>query len=177
MAGARERLAGMGAVLLGNVLSATTATYGEHLTSVSRGVGPSGTATALPAKSALVFTAETALWSIMLVLVTSAASGELAAAAARPGGGIFRGIGLLNLLPVLTGAVGGMLVGQVTKHAGSVRKGFSLVGGLILSAVLQRLFLGRPFTSGMVLALPLAISGMLLHALFPPAPLGREKIA
>ena len=162
---ARERLVGMGAVLLGNVLSATTATYGEHLTSSS--VSRVGVPHA-PAKGALVFTTETALWSIALVLATSAASGELAAAMARPGGGVFRGIGALNLLPVMTGAVGGMLVGQVTKHAGSVRKGFSLVGGLMLSAVLQRLFLGRPFSSGMVVALPLAVGGMLLHALFPP---------
>ena len=162
---ARERLVGMGAVLLGNVLSATTATYGEHLTSSS--VSRVGVLHA-PAKGALVFTTETALWSIALVLATSAASGELAAAMARPGGGVFRGIGALNLVPVMTGAVGGMLVGQVTKHAGSVRKGFSLVGGLMLSAVLQRLFLGRPFSSGMVVALPLAVGGMLLHALFPP---------
>jgi UDP-sugar transporter A1/2/3 len=36
-----------------------------------------------------------------------------------------------------TNAAGGILVGLVTKHAGSVRKGFALIIGMFLSGVLQ----------------------------------------
>lgn len=40
-------------------------------------------------------------------------------------------------IPVVTQASGGIVVGLVTKHAGSVRKGFGLIFGLFLSGVLQ----------------------------------------
>lgn len=42
-----------------------------------------------------------------------------------------------TLIPVLTNSIGGILVGLVTKHAGSVRKGFTLIFGLLLSGLLQ----------------------------------------
>lgn len=42
-----------------------------------------------------------------------------------------------TLIPVLTNSIGGILVGLVTKHAGSVRKGFALIFGLLLSGLLQ----------------------------------------
>jgi len=40
-------------------------------------------------------------------------------------------------IPIFTNAMGGVLVALVTKYAGSVRKGFALVVGLLLSGVLQ----------------------------------------
>ncbi|EEC43702.1 predicted protein [Phaeodactylum tricornutum CCAP 1055/1] len=40
-------------------------------------------------------------------------------------------------IPLATNAAGGILVGLVTKHAGSVRKGFALIIGMFLSGVLQ----------------------------------------
>jgi len=42
-----------------------------------------------------------------------------------------------TLIPVLSSSVGGILVGLVTKHAGSVRKGFALIFGLLLSGIFQ----------------------------------------
>jgi solute carrier family 35 (UDP-sugar transporter), member A1/2/3 len=38
---------------------------------------------------------------------------------------------------VLSSAVGGVIVGQVTKHAGSVKKGFALIGGILVTALAQ----------------------------------------
>jgi len=40
-------------------------------------------------------------------------------------------------IPILTNAAGGIVVGLVTKYAGSVRKGFALIFGMLLSGVLQ----------------------------------------
>ncbi|EED95628.1 hypothetical protein THAPSDRAFT_16344, partial [Thalassiosira pseudonana CCMP1335] len=42
-----------------------------------------------------------------------------------------------TFIPVVTNAIGGILVGLVTKHAGSVRKGFALIFGLLLSGIFQ----------------------------------------
>lgn len=42
-----------------------------------------------------------------------------------------------TFIPVVTNAIGGILVGLVTKHAGSVRKGFALIFGLLLSGLFQ----------------------------------------
>ena len=40
-------------------------------------------------------------------------------------------------IPIVTNAVGGILVGLVTKYAGSVRKGFALIFGILISGLLQ----------------------------------------
>ena len=42
-----------------------------------------------------------------------------------------------TFIPVITNSIGGILVGLVTKHAGSVRKGFALIFGLLLSGLVQ----------------------------------------
>lgn len=42
-----------------------------------------------------------------------------------------------TFIPVITNSIGGILVGLVTKHAGSVRKGFALIFGLLLSGMFQ----------------------------------------
>lgn len=42
-----------------------------------------------------------------------------------------------TFIPVVTNSIGGILVGLVTKHAGSVRKGFALIFGLLLSGIFQ----------------------------------------
>ncbi|KAL3794996.1 hypothetical protein ACHAW5_002165 [Stephanodiscus triporus] len=42
-----------------------------------------------------------------------------------------------TFIPVITNSIGGILVGLVTKHAGSVRKSFALIFGLLLSGMLQ----------------------------------------
>mmetsp|Transcript_17604 Transcript_17604/g.43313 ORF Transcript_17604/g.43313 Transcript_17604/m.43313 type:complete len:119 (-) Transcript_17604:1590-1946(-) len=42
-----------------------------------------------------------------------------------------------TMIPILTNSFGGILVGLVTKHAGSVRKGFALIFGILLSGFIQ----------------------------------------
>ncbi len=42
-----------------------------------------------------------------------------------------------TFIPVVTNSIGGILVGLVTKHAGSVRKSFALIFGLLLSGIFQ----------------------------------------
>lgn len=42
-----------------------------------------------------------------------------------------------TIIPILTNSFGGILVGLVTKYAGSVRKGFALILGILVSGLLQ----------------------------------------
>lgn len=42
-----------------------------------------------------------------------------------------------TVIPVLIQAMGGLCVGQVTKYAGGVKKGFAVVSGILLTTVLQ----------------------------------------
>lgn len=45
-----------------------------------------------------------------------------------------------TLVPICVNAIGGILVGLVTKYSGSVRKGFALIIGMFLSGILQNTF-------------------------------------
>lgn len=40
-------------------------------------------------------------------------------------------------IPILTNSIGGILVGLVTKYSGSVRKGFALIFGILISGLIQ----------------------------------------
>lgn len=51
--------------------------------------------------------------------------------------GFWYGWTLTTWIPILTNSVGGIIVGLVTKYAGSVRKGFALIFGIFLSGIVQ----------------------------------------
>jgi len=42
-----------------------------------------------------------------------------------------------TLIPIISNSIGGILVGLVTKHAGSVRKGFALIFGMLFTGLIQ----------------------------------------
>lgn len=79
--------------------------------------------------------------------------------------GFFSGWTLSTMIPVFTKALGGVVVGLVTKHAGSVRKGFALIFGLLLSGILQSK--GEGVTAEQVVGGLLAAVSLWMHARFP----------
>ena len=71
------------------------------------------------------------------------------------------GVFSLSLIPILTAAFGGILVGQVTKRVGSIRKGFAVSTGVVLTA-----FIDSPSLDWQLLAsIPLALVSVTAHAL------------
>jgi UDP-sugar transporter A1/2/3 len=70
------------------------------------------------------------------------------------------------LIPILTNSVGGILVGLVTKHAGSVRKGFALIFDLLLSGAIQAG--GTGVSPAQIVRGLLAATSMWLHAKHHP---------
>lgn len=81
--------------------------------------------------------------------------------------GFFYGWTPLTLIPVMFNAVGGILVGLVTSYAGGVRKGFVIVSALLVTALLQFLFDGKPPSLFCLLALPLVMTSISIYQKYP----------
>ncbi|XP_059644363.1 UDP-N-acetylglucosamine transporter ROCK1 [Cornus florida] len=81
--------------------------------------------------------------------------------------GFFYGWTPLTLIPIISNAVGGILVGLVTSYAGGVRKGFVIVSALLVTALLQFVFDGIPPSFYCLLALPLVISSISTYQKYP----------
>jgi len=81
--------------------------------------------------------------------------------------GIFAGWSIYTLIPIMTNAAGGIIVGQVTKQAGSVNKGFALIIGVILSGIFQFLIFGIQLTWTTLVAIPLVFTAIHLHSKYP----------
>lgn len=79
--------------------------------------------------------------------------------------GFFHGWTASSLIPVFTNSVGGILVGLVTKHAGSVRKGFALIFGILLSGLIQAGSAG--LSMAQIVGGVLAATSLWLHATHP----------
>lgn len=78
---------------------------------------------------------------------------------------------IMTWIPIVTNAIGGVLVGLVTKYAGSVSKGFALIFGMLLSGVVQALIepdLG--VSTGQMVGGLLAALSLYLHSTNPPKP-------
>ncbi|XP_044500484.1 UDP-N-acetylglucosamine transporter ROCK1-like [Mangifera indica] len=81
--------------------------------------------------------------------------------------GFFYGWTPLTWIPVLSNALGGILVGLVTTHAGGVRKGFIIVSALLVTALLQFIFEGKPPSLYCLIAFPLVITSISIYQKYP----------
>jgi len=70
-------------------------------------------------------------------------------------------------IPLCTNAVGGLFVGQVIKHAGGVRKSFSVMAGIIMTGAAEWFMFSTPLSVRMLFCLPIAIASMYLYATYP----------
>jgi Na+/proline symporter len=70
----------------------------------------------------------------------------------------------------LTNAAGGIVVGLVTKYAGSVRKGFALIFGIFISGVFQKQVSKEQWIGGL-----LAGVSLWMHAVHPPVVEQKKK--
>eukprot|EP00903_Cladosiphon_okamuranus_P005370 g5363.t1 len=119
---------------------------------------------------------ELAVYGVLTLLVTlgCGVGGAGAAAAAASGDSwqqaFFRGWTRWTWLPVLSQAAGGVVVGQVTKHAGSVQKGFALIGGILVTAVVQSTLENSALTLTHWAAAALVAGSTYLHCNYPYRP-------
>ncbi len=124
-------------------------------------------------RNALLFTTELCVASILILLVSFATSEDGKKIQER---GFFDQWTVFTLVPILTNSAGGILVGLVIKYAGTIRKGFALIFGILLSGIVQSLIdenksLSKEDISGGLLA---ALS-LYMHASFPYVPKTKAK--
>jgi solute carrier family 35 (UDP-sugar transporter), member A1/2/3 len=85
-------------------------------------------------RNAYLFTMELCAASCLILLISLSISADGQKIRAY---GFWDGWKINTFIPILSNSVGGIVVGLVTKHAGSVRKGFALIFGIFLSGVIQ----------------------------------------
>jgi UDP-sugar transporter A1/2/3 len=87
------------------------------------------------------------------------------------GGGLWQGWTWKTLIPIMTSAFGGILVGLVIKHLGAVVKGFAVIFGMIVSGILQQLLLahmGESVTWAQFISGCIGAASLWLHASYQP---------
>ena len=147
----RAKVAGVAAVLAASALS---------------GVASAATQFSLQRlrRTSTALTVEMAVAAIPCLLLAHYGASDLS-----DRGGFFRGWTASTLVPVVSSALGGIFVGQITKRLGGVAKGFAIVGGLVLTGILQSLVTGEGLEAKHAVALLLVVSCTYAHASFPPA--------
>ena len=87
--------------------------------------------------------------------------------------GVLVGWTMHTLIPIVSAAVGGVLVGLLTKYSGSVVKNFAVIVGIIVSAILNQLVLKDAKGHGglsreEILGASLGIISLWIHLTNPP---------
>jgi solute carrier family 35 (UDP-sugar transporter), member A1/2/3 len=114
-------------------------------------------------KNAYLFSMELCVVSVILLLISVLFSED---------GKLIRKNGFWNnwtpwtMIPIFTNSVGGIIVGLVTKHAGSVRKGFALIFGIFLSGIIQAPDAG--VSREQIVGGALAGISLWVHSAYPP---------
>lgn len=73
-------------------------------------------------------------------------------------------------IPIVTNSIGGIIVGLVTKYAGSVRKGFALIFGIFLSGLFQAIVSEIGVSKEQALGGILAAISLWIHSTNPHKP-------
>ena len=106
----------------------------KNLQGVSKTESSSMNVTPRKPKNAYLFSMELTAASVIVLLMSLLISADGKSISEN---GFFHRWELQTMIPIITNSFGGILVGLVTKHAGSVRKGFALIFGILLSGLLQ----------------------------------------
>eukprot|EP00045_Choanoeca_perplexa_P013115 m.146572 g.146572 ORF g.146572 m.146572 type:complete len:332 (-) comp16244_c0_seq7:968-1963(-) len=125
-------------------------------------------------RSSYLFSMELAVYSSIAMIARVLVSGnELSAIAVK---GPFYSFPLTTMAPILLQSCGGIIVGLVVKHAGGVRKGFSILAGILLTGLIDNVVAGNPLTTAKLLALPLVLVSTYVHITRPyRAPVEKPK--
>jgi len=121
---------GVAPVLLASFISGLAGALSQKNLQSASGCGTSG------GRNSYLFSMELCVASVIFLSLSLSSSDDGARIARY---GFFDGWTPPTLIPIVTNALGGIAVGLVTKYAGSVRKGFALIFGLLLSGVVQTL--------------------------------------
>lgn len=120
-------------------------------------------------RSTNVFNMELSVFSSIFLLLTFAAGSPDYKKIKE--GGFAQGWKWKTWIPIITNALGGILVGLVTKHQGAVVKGFAMIFGMVVSGALQQILFGKDgggVTREQFLGGSLGAFSLYLHVSHPP---------
>jgi|TARA_B110000259_G_scaffold156635_1_gene178255 UDP-sugar transporter A1/2/3 len=120
-------------------------------------------------RTSTALTVEMACAAIPCILLAHFVSLEDSSSAEEFGRALFSGWSAKTFAPVASSALGGIFVGQITKRLGGVAKGFSIVGGLVLTGFAQGMVGNRPISAKHVTALAVVVACTYAHGTYPPA--------
>jgi solute carrier family 35 (UDP-sugar transporter), member A1/2/3 len=120
-------------------------------------------------RNAYLFSMELCLASVLVLLLSLFVSSDGQAILEH---GFWHDWTVATFIPIFTNSVGGILVGLVTKYAGSVHKGFALILGIFFSGILQTCCLQSSEKGGVrteqVVGGLLAALALYIHSTCPP---------
>jgi UDP-sugar transporter A1/2/3 len=182
-----DKIASFGQLILSRFTTASVAASSSYTRHFTQGVLPvllasflSGLAGALSQKNLQCNNRNSYLFSMELcaassiILIASMCLSEDGKTLYQ--NGFFQNWTWGTIIPIFTNSVGGIVVGLVTKHAGSVQKGFALVFGICLSGIMQALIStddGSRITQEQVIGGSLAAVSLLMHCMNPYVPIKR----
>jgi UDP-sugar transporter A1/2/3 len=145
-------------VLLASFISGLAGAISQKNLQSASGCGKSG------GRNPFLFSSELCVASILLLSLSLAFSKD---------GRMIREHGFFyswtkeTMIPIFTNAIGGIIVGLVTKYAGSVRKGFALIFGLLLTGVTQSILYKTPISSEEIVGGVIAAGSLWVHSKYP----------
>ncbi|KAL4117516.1 hypothetical protein PRIC2_011507 [Phytophthora ramorum] len=105
-----------------------------------------------------------AIWS---TIVKTPVSESPAANALANMDKVFEGCDYYTIIPVVSNALGGLLVGTVTKHVGGVLKSFALICGIAFTAFVESVVYGAVLPNEVFIAAGLVATSMAIYSSFP----------
>ena len=119
-------------------------------------------------RNTYLFSAELATYTTLVLVVRELLNGQGMAS-------FFDGWTWATMIPVLVNATGGLIVGLVTKYAGSIAKGYAIVVGILFTGFVEAAFIDSAgFPWRLWVALPLVIASTTMHTKYPYVPPGKK---
>eukprot|EP00052_Salpingoeca_macrocollata_P010042 m.78708 g.78708 ORF g.78708 m.78708 type:complete len:313 (+) comp17374_c0_seq2:1037-1975(+) len=118
-------------------------------------------------RNSYLYSMELCVFSSLVLLVNLSLSEEGAIMMQK---GFFRGWTWWSLLPIAFSGCGGILVGLVMKYAGGVRKGFSIMAGIVLTGFVEWIAFQRALTPQLIISVPVVILSTWVHIKYPWKP-------
>lgn len=117
-------------------------------------------------RNAYLFSMELCLASVLVLILSLFVSSDGRAILEH---GFWKDWTPATFIPIFTNSIGGILVGLVTKYAGSVLKGFALILGIFFSGILQACFQSeKGIRTEHVVGGLLAALALYIHSTSPP---------
>lgn len=155
---ARHWTHGVAPILLASFISGLAGAITQKNLQSASGCGKTG------GRNALLFSLEMNFFSLLILLTSLVASPDGQKMVAN---GFFHNWTPQTIIPITTNALGGIIVGLVTKYAGSVKKGFALIFGILISGILQASSGGGGIQTVQIIGGCLAALSLWMHNAFP----------